>query len=223
VYATHGHYCDRHTTVPMFERLAAGVMARLAAEPDGGPRRPEEYEATLAPIYAWIHALAQSGGPQLGESSHGPSARAWRTLAGSGRARRVRTRGLIAAFPALIAGLNRARLGPLRADLSGAELRRAGLRAFSEVLTRLDVGASHAVFGHTHRAGPLPGDTPDEWRTPSGVAMVNAGSWLHEPQYLGESPRRSPYRPGFCVAIDGDEPPSVSNLLDAVNPRRSPA
>ena len=32
VYATHGHYCDRHTTVPMFERLAAGLMARVVRE-----------------------------------------------------------------------------------------------------------------------------------------------------------------------------------------------
>ena len=27
VYATHGHYLDRHLTVPSFERLAAGGSA----------------------------------------------------------------------------------------------------------------------------------------------------------------------------------------------------
>src|SRR5262249_4824712 len=135
VYASHGHYCDRHTTVPMFERLGAGAMARIVREPESGPRRAEDYEAILAPIYAWIHAIAQNGGPDLGRSSHGASAQAWRTLEGNGnprdlRRRRLRRRGLITAFPLLVAGLNRARIGPLRADVSGPELRRAALRAF---------------------------------------------------------------------------------------------
>jgi hypothetical protein len=40
---------------------------------------------------------------------------------------------LVAAFAVLVAGRNRARLGPLHAELSGAELRRAGVRAFTEV------------------------------------------------------------------------------------------
>jgi hypothetical protein len=50
VYATHGHYLDRHTTVPMLERLGAGVMARIVSESSAGPRCAEDYGATLAPI-----------------------------------------------------------------------------------------------------------------------------------------------------------------------------
>src|SRR5437763_9326266 len=164
VYATHGHYCDRHTTVPMFERLGAGVMARVVHEPEGGPHRAEDYEAVLAPMYAWVHAVAQSGGPKLGESSHGASARAWRALSDSDGRRSIRRRGLIAAFPMIVAGMNRAGFGPLRADISGPELRRAALLAFGEVLGRLDVRAEHVIFGHTHRAGPLPRDDRSEWR-----------------------------------------------------------
>ncbi|HEY6398969.1 MAG TPA: metallophosphoesterase, partial [Solirubrobacteraceae bacterium] len=61
VYATHGHYLDRHTTVPAFERIAAGAMARVVCEAPGGPRRAEDYEAVLSPMYAWIHAIAQTG------------------------------------------------------------------------------------------------------------------------------------------------------------------
>lgn len=189
VYATHGHYCDRHTTVPMFERLGAGAMARIVGEPAAGPERVEDYEAILAPIYSWIHAIAQNGGPDLGRSSHGASAQAWRALGrgsgsgsgggggsgggasrggggGSGRRRglrRVRRRALIAGFPALVLALNRAGLGPLHADLSGAELRRGALRGFGEVLRRLRVDAPQVIFGHTHRAGPLPGDDRGEW------------------------------------------------------------
>jgi hypothetical protein len=223
VYATHGHYSDRHITVPMFERLGAGVMARIGAG-DGagdsaGPGRAEDYEATLAPIYAWIHAVAQSRTGALNRSTHGTSTRAWRALAGSGRRKGLRRRGMAAAFPALVAGLNRAGLGPLRANLSGTELRRAGLRALTETLARLDVTASHVIFGHTHRAGPLPADDLAEWRTPRGTALLNTGSWVYESVYLGRSPAASPYRPGFCAVLDDSDrsaPPVVRNLLDGV-------
>lgn len=219
VYATHGHYCDRHTTVPMFERLGAGAMARIVRERPGGPERAEDYEAILAPIYAWLHAIAQRGGPSLGRSSHGASAQAWRTLEGTGRAqrrRRWRRRGFSVAFPALVGALNRARLGPLRADVSGPELRRAALLAFGEVLTRLQIEANYVIFGHTHRAGPLPQDDRSEWRSPAGSKMLNTGSWVHEPGFLGNRPQESPYRPGFCAEFDAEETPVLSNLLDGV-------
>ena len=39
VYATHGHYLDLHTTVPLVERLGAGVMARLIGRPATGRQR----------------------------------------------------------------------------------------------------------------------------------------------------------------------------------------
>jgi hypothetical protein len=213
VYATHGHYADRHTTVPMFERLGAGLMARIVREPPAGPLRAEDYEATLAPLYAWISAIAQNGGPQLGTSSHGASAQAWRALTGSGRGRSLRRRGMVAAFPAVVAGLNRARLGPLRTDISGPELRRAALRAFGEVVHRLEIPAAHVIFGHTHRAGPLPGDDPSEWRAPHGARLLNSGSWMLEPRFLGPDPASSPYRPGFAVYLDADGPPELRNLL----------
>jgi hypothetical protein len=230
VYATHGHYCDRHTTVPMFERLGAGAMARIVGEPAAGPQRIEDYEAILAPIYSWIHAVAQHGGPDLGRSSHGASARAWRALGSGGsgasrsdggghRLRRLRRRVLIAAFPALVFGLSRAGAGPLHADLSAPELRRAGLRAFGEVLARLRVDAPQVVFGHTHRAGPLPGDDRCEFVTPFGAQLVNCGSWVHEPGFLGSRPLQSPYRPGFCLRLGDDGPCELSNLLDTLTPQ----
>lgn len=214
VYATHGHYLDRHSTVPSFERIAAGAMARVAREAPGGPRRAEDYEAVLSPMYAWIHAIAQSGSRDMEETSHGPSTSAWRTLAGSDGRRSVRRLLLLAAFPALLAGLNRARLGPLRSDISGPELRRAGLRAFGEVLGRLDVRAAHAIFGHTHRAGPLGEDDPSEWRTSGGKAILNTGSWIYEPTWVGEAPAVSPYRPGFAAVVAASGPPELVNLLD---------
>ena len=243
IYATHGHYCDRHTTVPMFERLGAGAMARIVREPTGGPARIEDYEAILAPIYAWIHAIAQHGGPDLDSrpprSSHGASAQAWRALEGdsddgersgedgrasgdegrwASRRRKLRRRSLVTAFPALVAALNCARLGPLRADISGPELRRAALNAFGEVVARLQIDARQVIFGHTHRAGPLPADDRSEWRARSGPQLLNTGCWVHEPGFLGPRPHESPYRAGFCVTVDDEQPAELGNLLDGLTP-----
>jgi hypothetical protein len=224
VYATHGHYCDRHTTIPMLERLGAGVMARIVRERADGPRSAEDYERILAPIYAWIHAVAQTGGPELGRSSHGASERAWGALtsgrrgARSGsRSGRVRRRAVAAGFPALIAVLNRAGIGPLQADISGTELRRAGLRALSEVLPRLEIEARYAIFGHTHRAGPLARDARADWTTPAGVSLLNTGSWVDEPAFRGRDPASSPYRPGFAVSLADEGPPELINLLDGTD------
>jgi hypothetical protein len=213
VYATHGHYGDLHTTVPLLERLGAALMLRVGRGLDGGPARAEDYEAVLGPMYAWIDAIAQSGGIR-GRGGGGLQVRAWHSIQRSGRGLSIRGAGVAVAFPAAVAVLNRAGLGPVGADVSGPELRRAALRAFSEVIERLGVRADHVISGHTHRAGPLPGDTPSEWLGARGSAMLNTGSWVYEPGFLGDSPGSSPYRPGFCGLVQDDEQPQLVNLLD---------
>jgi hypothetical protein len=219
VYATHGHYGDRHNTVPIMERVGAGLMTRFVSEPTGGPIRAEDYEATLGPMYSWIESVAQRDGSRMANGSL--QVRAWRALAapGGGRRRRftrasVQRTSLKLAFPVVVATLNRAGLGPLGTDVSGHELRRAGLRAFGEVVQRLDVDASHVIFGHTHRAGPLPGDEGSEWAAPTGASLINSGSWVHDQSFVGPDPSDSPYRPGFCVTIEDDGAPDLRNLLD---------
>jgi hypothetical protein len=208
VYATHGHYLDLHITVPIMERLGAGVMRRLLRTPD--PHTAEGYEVVLSPMYAWIDAVAEAGGG----TGLGLQGRVWSGVS-RGRSRRtIRQRSLAAAVPVAVAALNRAGLGPLRADLSGPELRRAGLSAFGQVLTRLHPNAEHVIFGHTHRAGPLPGDDQHEWRSPTGSAMHNTGSWVHVPVFLGSRPDQSPYRPGFAYLVGDQGPPELVNLLD---------
>jgi hypothetical protein len=215
VYATHGHYADRHTTVPMLERLAAGLMARIVTQPADGPGSIEDYESTLAPVYAWIHALGQT--MQAGSGTRGASARVWHALAGSNGSRGVRRwrrHGMAVAFPALVWSLNRAGIGPLRPQLSPAELRRAGLRAMREVSGRLGIDAGYVVFGHTHRAGPLAHDDGAEWAGPAGQRLLNSGCWVLEPAFLGSRPLESPYRAGFAVRLEGEAPPELTNLLD---------
>jgi hypothetical protein len=216
VYAMHGHYGDRHTTVPMLERLGAGAMALIAGPGVREPSRAEDYEAALAPLYAWIHAIAQNGGRDSAppaRSSHGASARAWGALA-DGRRAGWRRRAAVAGFPAAIAALNRAGLGPLSPKLSGSELRRAGVRAAGEVVRRLGVDARYVLSGHTHRAGPLPRDDRSEWTVAARTDLINTGCWVHERAFLGRDPGSSPYRAGFAVRLGDDGPPELVNLLD---------
>jgi hypothetical protein len=221
VYAIHGHYGDRHTTVPMFERLGAGAMARIVHEPPAGPRSAEDYERVLEPIYAWLAAVAEGrdrAEPDLAQSSGGPSARVWGMLSGGGGGWQRWALGV--AFPAIVLALNAAGLGPLRPAVSGPELRRAALGAFGQSLERLGVAAEHVLFGHTHRAGPLPDDEPAGWRAPTGASLLNTGCWIHEPAFLGPRPRQSPYRAGFGAIVEHDRPPRLVNLLDGFDQLR---
>lgn len=215
VYATHGHYLDLHMTVPTLERLGAAVMSRVVALDGSGPRAAEDYEVALMPLYAWIHAIAQLAPRERSVVLHGGSVRGWNALTGPGR-RTLRGRAMALVWPVAVAGLNRARLGPLRPELSGPELRRAGLRALSEVVARLGAQTGYVLFGHTHRAGPLPADDPEEWSTTAGTRLLNSGCWVHEPAFLGDDPAYSPYRVGFAVEVDDDPamPPRLVNLLD---------
>jgi hypothetical protein len=212
VYATHGHYSARHTTIPMFERLGAGAMARVLGEPPGGPARAEDYEAALAPLYAWIHAVAQTAGGNIAGSQRA-SSRAWRALAGRSGRRSLRRRAAVGAFPVLVAGLNRAGIGPLQSDVSMPELSRAGLRATAQVIAALGVGAPYVIFGHTHRAGPLPSEPEADWKTATGGRMINAGCWVYDRQFVGERPGEGPYWPGTGVLVFDEGPPELRRLL----------
>jgi predicted phosphodiesterase len=214
VYATHGHYLDRHVTVPSFERLAAGAIARALGTPAGEARSPDDYELVLAPLYAALDALAARSADGRASVPASASARAWRALSSDGR-RPWRARLLSGAFPLGIGIANAAGVGPLRADLSGEELRAAGLRAMRDVLARLGVHARHVVFGHTHRAGPLPRDEPSQWALPGGGGLLNSGSWVFEEIYVGRT-WGGPYWPGGAVELDGDGPPRHIRLLDDV-------
>jgi hypothetical protein len=119
----------------------------------------------------------------------------------------------VGAFPVAVAALNRAGLGPLRPDISTAELRRAGLDAMGEVAARLGLGDAHVVFGHTHRPGPLPGDEPEEWRGRGGARLFNTGSWTYAGIFMGGAPGQSAYWPGSCVLVEDSGPPVLRRLL----------
>jgi hypothetical protein len=225
VYAIHGHYSDVHTTVPTFERLAAGAMARWVSELPDHDATPDDYEAVLAPLYAWMHALTQRSGRPVLKGGASASARAWVTLAGEGRRRRpLRAAALLAGYAGAVGAINAIGLGPVDRDLSGQALRRGGLRGIAEVLRRLGVSAPHVLWGHSHRSGPWPRDDEGEWTAPGGTRIVNTGSWVYQPHFLSPEPNRSPYWPGTAVLIEGSEPPRLVRLLgdrghEALRPR----
>ena len=240
VYAMHGHYLDCHLTVPTLERLSVGAMSRLLGRHPETFDCVADYEGVGAPVFAWRDAVARDA--RTGGALNGmATVNAWRALGGSrggafesadgagefaqlarlralgqraGSAARVlRSRALVGAFPVAVAALNRAGLGPLRPDISTAELRRAGLDAMGEVAARLGLGDAHVVFGHTHRPGPLPGDEPEEWRGRGGARLFNTGSWTYAGIFMGGAPGQSAYWPGSCVLVEDSGPPVLRRLL----------
>jgi hypothetical protein len=234
VYAMHGHYLDCHLTVPTLERLSVGLMSRLLRRPAAEFASVADYEAMGAPVFAWRDAVARDthtgsalnglatvsawnalrGGSTAGGGSSAASGNGHRSGRGrSGLARRLRRRALVAGFPLAVAALNRAGLGPLRAEVSTAELRRAGLRAMDDVAVRLGLGDAHVVFGHTHRAGPLAGDDQAEWLGRAGARLFNTGSWTYAGIFLTHTPGESPYWPGSAVLVGETGPPVVLRLL----------
>lgn len=226
VYATHGHYLDRHLTVPTFERLGLAIVERTlglqpvmpdpleAPEHEPEPDSADDYERITAPIYAFLFALAQAGALS-GHPGGSPSQRIWDALSGS-QSTAGRIRGWLlgsVALPGAVGVANRLGLGPVRADLSPGALTRAGVNAMGEVAERLEVGARHVIFGHTHRRGPMPAE--DEWRrSEGGPSLWNSGSWVHSPSLLRSDAENSPYWPGTVAFVDEQGPPRLEHLLD---------
>ena len=225
-YATHGHYLDRHLTVPSFERLAVAAVERVI----GGPREateddpgedaargsasPADYERVEAPLYAFLFALAQSGMPDERLGGVNPSARVWQAV-GGGYGRAARIRGLLlgsVALPGAVGVANSLGLGPVKSDLSPGAITRAGLAAMGDVVHRLGIDADHVVFGHTHRRGPLRAE--DGWRLEDGTRLWNTGSWIHAPWLLGKRAVDSPYWPGTVIVIEDGRDPRPRNLLE---------
>jgi hypothetical protein len=223
VYATHGHYLDLHLTIPRLESIAASAMARLTGRGKSS-ESAADYEAIMAPLYAFYAGLAQGASPAALARGGSLSRDVWRTVGGNGRrpesvpARRaamtLASRFLLGrvTIPGAVAALNGLGLGPFRATLTGEELRRAGLLAMARVADVLAPGAEHVIFGHTHRPGPLPGDEQAEWTTLSGSRLWNTGSWLYEGAFITTG-RESPYWPGTVVTLEDEGPPRLENAL----------
>lgn len=216
VWATHGHYLDRLITIPTFERLAAGAMARVVGRLPDDHAEAEDFEAALAPMYAWLDQIANGRAAGGRWVSGGATARAWRLLSADGRAP-LRGKALAALLPLGIAGLNLAGIGPVKGKLSSEELRRAGLLAMGTTIRLLGVEAPWVVFGHTHCAGPLAWMDGAEWRVNGTTQLVNCGCWTQEPAI--DTSEQSPYRPGRAVLLEDDGPPRLVPVAEGFGER----
>jgi predicted phosphodiesterase len=223
VYATHGHYLDCHMTVPRREAVCAAVVAALrGGVPD--PATPDDYEAVVAPLYSFAHAYAQSlsthairGARFWRAAQH----HIWRHVLGGTDGVPIATRitGGIVAAGALHA-LNSAGLGPFTTKLSPGAIADAGVAAATEMIRRLRIDATHVVFGHTHRAGPLAGEA--KWELADGPSLMNPGSWVFESGLIGEAGSEDPYWPGRCVLVREAAVPEICSLLDDSAPNLTP-
>ena len=211
VYATHGHYLDLHLTVPRLESIAASAMGRMT----GLGRSAEsarDYETILAPLYAFYAGLAQGASANALARGGSLSRTVWKRVSRDGRPSAARFLLGRVTIPGAVAALNGLGLGPVRATLTGEELRRSGLRAMARVADVLAPEAENVVFGHTHRPGPLPDDDVAEWTTLSGTRLWNTGSWLYEAPFV-RTGRDSPYWPGTVLTLEDEGPPRIQNVL----------
>jgi hypothetical protein len=210
LYATHGHYLDLDLTIPRLESITASVMGRLTGR-GRNCTSAADYEAVLGPIYAFYERLADGAGPDALSRGGTLSRTVWKRVTGEGPAGRLLL-GKVA-IPGAVAALNQLGLGPFRAELTGVELRRAGLAAMARVADALAPEAEHVVFGHTHRAGPLPDDELAEWTTLSGSRLWNSGTWFRESAFIQDGNLDNPYLPGTVLMVDDEGPPRLENAL----------
>ena len=195
VWATHGHYLDRHLLPEAAFGIARGLLGRLPR--DGAT--PVDYEQAGGPSLTHLEALLTRWLPR-------PLAVVFDDLAELVRA---------ATMPGIQRRLLSRRIAPLTAQLLGAQMRRASIPALARVVHRLAVDADWVVFGHVHRCGPLDGDDRQVWRGPGGrPRTANTGSWFYEPLLLHRAIPPHPYWPGGAILLeDGGEPQAIG-LLD---------
>jgi hypothetical protein len=198
VWATHGHYLDRHLLPETAFGIARGLLGRLPR--DGA--RPVDYERAGGPSLTHAEALLTRSLP--------------RPLAGlvDDVAELLRA-GSMPRVPRVPRGMLTRRMSPLTASLLGAQMRRASIPALARVVHRLGVDADWVVFGHVHRCGPLAGDDPQAWLGPGGrPRIVNSGSWVYEPLLVHHADPPHPYWPGGAVLLEDGHDPRPVGLLD---------
>jgi Calcineurin-like phosphoesterase len=199
LWATHGHYLDRHLLPVSAFGIARGLLGRLPRE----DATPIEYERAGGPSVTRLEARLTRQLPR-------PLAALVEDAAELLRA---------ATMPRVPKRLFHRRMAPLLAAVLGLQMRRAAIPALLRVTRSLGVDADWILFGHVHRLGPLDSDKPTEWRGTGGSPRVaNTGSWTYEPLLLDRAAPEHPYWPGGAVLLEDGREPRVIALLTDVDP-----
>jgi predicted phosphodiesterase len=195
VWATHGHYLDRHLLPEAAFGIARGLLGRLPR--DGAT--PLDYELAGGPSLTRLEALLTRWLPRPLAALLDDVAEFLRAATMPGIPRRLLSHGT----------------APLLAMLLGAQMRRASIPALARVVHRLQVDADWVIFGHVHRCGPLAGDDPQRWRGPGGrPRIVNTGCWVYEPLLVHRATPPHPYWPGSAILLEEGREPRAVGLLD---------
>jgi hypothetical protein len=195
VWATHGHYLDRHLLPESAFGVARGLLGRL---PRAGAT-PLEYEQARGLSMTRLEALLTRWLPRPLAALADDAAEALRA----------------ATMPSVPQRLLSRRMATINAMLLGVQMRRASIPALARVVHRLGIEADRVVFGHVHRCGPLPGDDPQRWRGPRGLPRIlNTGSWVYEPLLVHRARPPHPYWPGGAILVEEGREPRAIGLLD---------
>jgi predicted phosphodiesterase len=193
VWATHGHYLDRHLLPESAFGIARGLLGRLPR--DGA--MPADYE---------------QGGPSMTRLE--ASLTRWLPRPLAALADDLAELLRAATMPAPQRLMSH-RAAPLNARLLGAQMRRASIPALARVVHRLGVDADWVLFGHVHRRGPLEGDSAGEWQSPAGRPRIaNTGCWVYEPLLVHRASPPHPYWPGGAIVLEDGAEPRTVGLLD---------
>jgi hypothetical protein len=194
IWATHGHYLDRHLLPVSAFGIARGLLGPRPAE----FASPADYEA--GPHLTRLEALLTGRLPRALSALLDEIAGALRAAA-------------MARSPSGPHGRLTRNVAPVLARLLGLQMRRAAIPALAQVVTHLQVSAHTVIFGHVHRLGPGAADDPAEWAAPSGAPRIlNTGCWVYEPLLLAHAQPPHPYWPGGSVLLEDHEASAISLL-----------
>jgi hypothetical protein len=198
VWATHGHYADRH----LLPRVAWGLAHARVRHPEPERVEPATYEAR--------HRRPSRTGVEMRLARWLP-----RPLAALIEDAAELARAGTMPSPRKLQGHH---IAPLTSRLLGVQMQRSSIPAIAHVARRLGVEADWVLFGHVHRMGPLASDDPALWQGPGGRPRIaNSGCWVYEPLLLHRGGPEHPYWPGGALLLEDDGAPQPVGLLDGVD------